>query len=73
MKSFLQSVANDVLFAVEFLGIVTLIFLLAYLAEKWMQKRQGKMVIFVNYSASSTSISWILSVKVTVSVRTLIS
>lgn len=42
MKSFLQSVANDVLFAVEFLGIVTLIFLLAYLAEKWMQKRQGK-------------------------------
>lgn len=42
MKSFLQSVANDVLFAVEFLGIVTLIFLLAYLAEKWMQKRQEK-------------------------------
>ena len=42
MKSFLQSVANDVLFAVEFLGIVTLIFLLAYAAEKWMQKRQGK-------------------------------
>ena len=42
MKSFLQSVADDVLFAVEFLGIVTLIFLLAYLAEKWMQKRQGK-------------------------------
>lgn len=42
MKSFVQSVANDVLFAVEFLGIVTLIFLLAYLAEKWMQKRQGK-------------------------------
>lgn len=42
MKSFLQSVANDVLFAVEFLGIVTLIFLLAYVAEKWMQKRQGR-------------------------------
>lgn len=42
MKSFLQSVANDVLFAVEFLGIVTLIFLLAYAAEKWMQKRQGR-------------------------------
>ena len=42
MKSFLQSVADDVLFAVEFLGIVTLIFLLAYAAEKWMQKRQGK-------------------------------
>ena len=42
MKSFLQSVANDVLFAVEFLGIVTLIFLLAYLAEKWMQKKQGR-------------------------------
>lgn len=42
MKSFLQSVADDVLFAVEFLGIVTLIFLLAYVAEKWMQKRQGK-------------------------------
>ena len=42
MKSFLQSVADDVLFAVEFLGIVTLIFLLAYAAEKWMQKRQGR-------------------------------
>lgn len=42
MKSFLQSVADDVLFAVEFLGIVTLIFLLAYVAEKWMQKRQGR-------------------------------
>ena len=42
MKSFLQSVADDVLFAVEFLGIVTLIFLLAYAAEKWMQKRQRK-------------------------------
>lgn len=42
MKSFLQSVADDVLFAVEFLGIVTLIFLLAYAAEKWMQKKQGK-------------------------------
>lgn len=41
MKSFLQSVANDVLFAVEFLGIVTLIFLLAYLAEKFVQKRKG--------------------------------
>lgn len=42
MKSFVQSVADDVLFAVEFLGIVTLIFLLAYLAEKWMQIRKGK-------------------------------
>ena len=41
MKTFVQSVANDVLFAVEFLGIVTLIFLLAYVAEKWVQKRQG--------------------------------
>ena len=41
MKSFLQSVANDVLFAVEFLGIVTLIFVLAYIAEKFVQKRQG--------------------------------
>ena len=49
MKTFLQSVANDVLFAVEFLGIVTLIFLLAYLAEKWVQKRQGtKEKIFTN-------------------------
>lgn len=42
MKSFLQSVTDDVLFAVEFLGIVTLIFLLAYVAEKWMQKKQGR-------------------------------
>ena len=41
MKTFVQSVANDVLFAVEFLGIVTLIFLLAYIAEKFVQKRQG--------------------------------
>ena len=41
MKSFIKSVTSDVLFAVEFLGIVTLIFLLAYLAEKWLQKRQG--------------------------------
>lgn len=42
MKTFIESVTSDVLFAVEFLGIVTLIFLLAYLAEKWLQKRQGK-------------------------------
>ena len=41
MKTFVQSVANDVLFAVEFLGIVTLIFLLAYVAEIWMQKKKG--------------------------------
>ena len=63
MKSFLQSVANDVLFAVEFLGIVTLIFLLAYLAEKWMQKKQGKkekiftarrMTVIAMFSAIST-------------------
>lgn len=63
MKSFLQSVADDVLFAVEFLGIVTLIFLLAYLAEKWMQRRQGKrekiftvrkMAVIGMFSAIST-------------------
>lgn len=42
MKSFIKSVTDDVLFAVEFLGIVTLIFLLAYVAEKWLQKRQGR-------------------------------
>ncbi len=41
MKSFLSSVANDVLFAVEFLGIVTLIFLLAYAFEKCIQKKRG--------------------------------
>lgn len=63
MKSFLQSVVDDVLFAVEFLGIVALIFLLAYLAEKWMQKRQGKkekiftvrkMAVIGMFSAIST-------------------
>ncbi len=63
MKSFVTSVMNNVLFAVEFLGIVALIFLLAYLAEKWLLYRQGKkekvfttrkMAVIGMFSAIST-------------------
>lgn len=63
MKSFLKSIMNDALFAVEFLGIVTLIFLLAYLLEKWLQHKKGrkekiftirKMAMIGMFSAIST-------------------
>lgn len=47
MKSFIESVTSNALFAVEFLGIVALIFLLAFAAEKWIQrKHQVKEKIF---------------------------
>ena len=41
MNGLMQSVTENFIFVLEFLGIVVAMFLIAYLAEKWTKKKNG--------------------------------
>lgn len=72
MKQFLQTVSENLIFVLEFLGLVALIFLIAYAVEKLLKKRRGdterilatRKVVVIGVFAAISAILMVMEIPV---------